>query len=499
MTPARDFACSVDAVKTLLLETFSRVLDDCLASAPSTSREAEAMTWRALLTLGRDLLTSLLTLACRRVFESATATEEKVRLRLDDDYWLTQTTTLGPVRVPLFAYRDADGRTQAPARAAVFPLHPHVRSSELMLQWETMLGTQLPFRQAEDALHFFTHGAADVEDNTIARHVAAIGAVVGPAHTYRKPEEIARLLRDCATVDGKTGRPVLYLSTDAHALRRYVDESFDAPWKMITGIRMWCVHRDTGDVIHLGGEYTWGDCREVAARFERLLDEHVPSGDDAPQIVFITDGMPWIRDHVVPVLPADSVQILDFFHVLEHLAEHARDRFGAGSKAAGAWYRKAKAALHGKRDYARKTQKTRKGHRKGVRPARRRRTIHLSDHPFGAGEAFAWSLIEEGHVGDAEESHDSLLGYVATNASRMDYPAYRQRGLQIGSGAMESLHRTASQMRLKLAGAKWLANNALAILNLRLVRLAGRWEDFWNAPGTTQRLMHAFEPRQAAA
>jgi len=49
---------------------------------------------------------------------------------------------------------------------------------------------------------------------------------------------------------------------------------------------MWCVHRDTGDIIHLGGEYTWGDCREVARQFERLVDEHVPVGDDAPQVVF---------------------------------------------------------------------------------------------------------------------------------------------------------------------------------------------------------------------
>jgi len=55
-----------------------------------------------------------------------------------------------------------------------------------------------------------------------------------------------------------------------------------------------------------------------------------------------------------------------------------------------------------------------------------------------------------------------------------------------------SLHRTASQMRLKLAGAKWLPETALAILNLRLMNLAGRWDGFWNGPELTQRLGHAF-------
>ena len=74
----------------------------------------------------------------------------------------------------------------------------------------------------------------------------------------------------------------------------------------------------------------------------------------------------------------------------------------------------------------------------------------------------------------------------------MDYPRYRYRGIQIGSGAMESLHRTASQMRLKLAGAKWLPETALAILNLRLLQLACGWDDFWGRPETTQRLAHAF-------
>ena len=145
MTPAPEVAYTAVAVKSLLLDQFSRKLDDVLASAPGTSRDAEALTWRVLLEVGRELLRALLTLACRAVFEGTAGTSPKSRLRLDDDYWLTQTTTLGPVRVPLFAYRDAGGRTRAPAREVVFPLHPRVRSSELLLQWETMLGTQLPW------------------------------------------------------------------------------------------------------------------------------------------------------------------------------------------------------------------------------------------------------------------------------------------------------------------------------------------------------------------
>ncbi|MEZ4473281.1 MAG: hypothetical protein R3F60_21340 [bacterium] len=56
---------------------------------------------------------------------------------------------------------------------------------------------------------------------------------------------------------------------------------------------------------------------------------------------------------------------------------------------------------------------------------------------------------------------------------RGDYDACRQRGFQLGSGAMESLHRTAAQARLKLAGARWTTRASLASVNLKTPR-AGR-------------------------
>lgn len=39
-------------------------------------------------------------------------------------------------------------------------------------------------------------------------------------------------------------------STDAHALRRYVDETWSASWKMVNGIRLWCIDRRSGKVMH---------------------------------------------------------------------------------------------------------------------------------------------------------------------------------------------------------------------------------------------------------
>ena len=51
---------------------------------------------------------------------------------------------------------------------------------------------------------------------------------------------------------------------------------------------------------------------------------------------------------------------------------------------------------------------------------------------------------------------------------------------------MESLHRTGSQVRLKRAGAHWTADVAQAILNLRMLSLSERWNEFWDcAAGAT--------------
>ena len=358
-----------------------------------------------------------------------------------------------------------------------------------------------PVPASQDSLRFFTHAATTLEDSTIARHTAMIGAILDRSCTYKSLEDIKEALATKATCDAETGKALLYFSTDAHALRRYVDDSYAAAWKMINGIRMWCVNKENGQIIHLGGEYTWGDCREVAACFEKIVATYVPKGDDAPQVVMLTDGMEWIRTHIHPKMPAGTLFILDFYHAAEHLAAYAKARFGAGTKAAKAWYSRARAKLFGKRGYIKTKRTKRRGPRaKKPKTDSKKRTIHLSEDRHGAGDELVCRLLEEsaGDTDAQQAAHASLLHYVSENADRMDYPSYRQRGIQVGSGAMESLHRIASQMRLKLAGARWVAENALAVLNTRMMMLAGRWEDFWSGPDLTTRLVQAFSPTATA-
>ena len=57
------------------------------------------------------------------------------------------------------------------------------------------------------------------------------------------------------------------------------------------------------------------------------------------------------------------------------------------------------------------------------------------------------------------------------NLHRTVYVVYRKRGYQIRSVSMESLYRTASQIRLKIHGGTWLPETAQATFYLHVMAL----------------------------
>lgn len=489
------------------------------ADEAATVRDLEEVVWKCVLEFGTTLMATGVGRLCGRAteqdIEARGLTKEQVSLRLDRDYSGTLGTTFGDVRFPWFAYRDhsasAGTVTHTPAKAAVLPLYKHCRSSELLLEWESRLGSDHPFRYAQDALSFFTHGAAHLEDTTIARHMVAVGNLVDREWTYRTSEDIADLLLTRATRDPNTDRPLLYASTDAHALRTYADETWTPKWKMTNGVRLWCIDRFNGATIHLGGEYTWGDCEEVQRIFEWLRETgRMPAGGRYAsglnaEFVVVTDGALWIKERIVPLFPS-AVVILDAYHLMESLAKYGAARYSLGSKRAKEFYQRALDAMYGNsRGNKPKSPKKRGGHTKrrrepdsppptmppaDVHHARRRKRAPAADRLL--------ALLEEGEVPDAlDKEHKDLVNAIDKNADRIDYERWRLRGYQIGSGAMESLHRTASQTRLKVAGIRCLPETSQAVFNLRMLRLCGRWHEFWTQPDLTSRLVEGFVARKA--
>jgi len=58
----------------------------------------------------------------------------------------------------------------------------------------------------------------------------------------------------------------------------------------------------------------------------------------------------------------------------------------------------------------------------------------------------------------------------------MKYGTSKKKGWLVGSGAVESAHRTVIQKRMKLSGQRWTLNGAQQILNLRVAHKNENWE-----------------------
>jgi len=72
-----------------------------------------------------------------------------------------------------------------------------------------------------------------------------------------------------------------------------------------------------------------------------------------------------------------------------------------------------------------------------------------------------------------------LLGYLNRFEDSINYGNFREKGYPIGSGEIESAHKSVPQKRLKIPGATWHPDSIDPMLALRILRADDWWEDFW--------------------
>jgi hypothetical protein len=83
-------------------------------------------------------------------------------------------------------------------------------------------------------------------------------------------------------------------------------------------------------------------------------------------------------------------------------------------------------------------------------------------------------------VADADAPVRRCWRYLDNHRQYLDYQSARQAGLPIGSGEVESGHRSVIQHRLKIAGAWWLRPHAEAMIALRVNRANHQWQAYWH-------------------
>jgi hypothetical protein len=199
------------------------------------------------------------------------------------------------------------------------------------------------------------------------------------------------------------------------------------------------------DREHWHKRMTWGreSPEEFAAVLYRLACRC--GYEQAAEKIFAADGADWCWEgHATFFSAADG--ILDWYHASEHVWDAAKGVCPADPKS---WAELALTQMHD-----------------------------------GGGAALLTWLREQQTVVDPEPAQtaiDQLIHYVAPRVDRMNYPAYRQHGWQIGTGMIESTCKQLVGQRLKGTGMHWSEHGALAMTALKATELNGDWHSFWNS------------------
>jgi hypothetical protein len=176
---------------------------------------------------------------------------------------------------------------------------------------------------------------------------------------------------------------------------------------------------------HLGGPERLGDRTYAAARAAGVTA-------DGSNAISQGDGAPWVW-HLVQLHWPAAMEVLDFYHLSEHLHTCAQAVWGVESARARAWARAVGAqVLDGDAAVLRQALGR-------VRP------------PTATGQ----------------QALAALQRYVRTHAHRLRYGELRQQGYAVASAAVESAHHSVVQLRLKRPGQRWSESGASQILAAR--------------------------------
>jgi hypothetical protein len=106
---------------------------------------------------------------------------------------------------------------------------------------------------------------------------------------------------------------------------------------------------------------------------------------------------------------------------------------------------------------------------------------HTMKYQGGSGSVAELQGLVVPRRRDVQKRYAEVLGYLAKNVWRMDYPYYISQGWQRGSGPVESACKTVVNARMKLAGMRWGEDGTDAVCHLRALFKSekGQWDAFW--------------------
>jgi hypothetical protein len=185
---------------------------------------------------------------------------------------------------------------------------------------------------------------------------------------------------------------------------------------------------------------------DQAARMLRQMrdDVHLHRAD---QVVALADGADWIARLAEQNLPDKTTVILDYYHASQHVHQARRVVFGESSPDGQAWTDRVLGQLSGE--------------------------------PFGD----LWQTLVETRARlrapAKRKAVDDLMRYLNQRQEKVNYPAFRVAGLDIGSGPTESMCKSLSR-RMKGTGMRWTARNAESMVALEALHQSDLWSTYWS-------------------
>jgi hypothetical protein len=219
----------------------------------------------------------------------------------------------------------------------------------------------------------------------------------------------------------------------------------DRPWKEFKVAFFY-----SEDARHQHVAFTHGN-HETAGKLLRREADRLQFRE-ASERVALVDGAVWIREqYALHFAELDAVG-LDFYHLSENVHRARRAVFGEESPEGKAWADE---------------------------------LMHCFKHE---GYAAAWEKIIAWRAGvkgkTKRKAADRLVNFVSTREEMIRYPAFQERGWQIGSGPTESQCKLCTK-RLKGYGRRWDRRNATAIAALDTLHRNAQWQQVWpNARAT---------------
>jgi len=366
----------------------------------------------------------------------------------------TVLTVLGPVELrrpyyPCTACSKGQYPVDAELGVAGLESSPGVR------RMEAVVGSEMPFAPGCEPMKLLA--GLDVTAKAIERTAEAIGTQIA----QRDAEEIVRAKQLVLPVVSKQTIPKMYVLMDGVQVPVVAAETAGRTGR-IEGQRartreckLGCVFTQTsvdqeGWPIRDIGSTTYVGAIETAEEFGfRIYTEAWRRGWEWATIrVVLGDGAVWIWNVADLHFPG-AIQIVDLYHARQHLWKIAALLHPQDAVAKKLWMIPMKELLDAG----------------NIEPL----VTHLREIAAAHADAHPDLTVEV--IKEAE--------YFATNANRMRYPEFREKGLFVGSGVVEAGCKSVIGSRLKRSGMFWRVRAANAIIALRCCRFNGRFEDYW--------------------